>query len=409
MLLVLAYIQLQNKRYKKLLSVLVILAVITELTLNAYYITSQFELRSNADTKEYIVEISNLLNRIEGDDYFRIEKDSFISLNDPMLFGYKGLNHFSSVQDRNNEEILSMLGYSGIYMNGTFATAPANALLGLEYIISSSPYIELFDYTAIAKQGEHTLYMTDLVLPFAYYCEGEDTSINNNPFVATNQIYSAIVNNDTPLYVKISYEIIESVSEETNTYWVQLEDTSEEGFYYVYFTPKTDGSSLIMNGKDYGISQVMYSKGIVPLGYHSDEFSFSLNTYELEVYRLDMEVFKEYINHINAQVPNNITIRDNIISFETQKKGTILLSMPYYEDWVVRINGAKSSLTNRFRYFAAIEIEEQNSLVTLRYRPKGTILGIVITTCSSMVLIYLFLKETNILRPMSSRCSNQEI
>ena len=387
-----------KEKLKLMLSILLICIVTVELTANSYYITSLFELRSNKESKEYIGDISEFIYLTESDTFFRMEKDSYISLNDPMLFKYNGLNHFSSVADNSNEDILRMLGYGGLYKSGTYSTAPANALLGLQYIISDSQYMDLHEYQEIAKVGNHTLYLNENTLPFAFYCVKSNVKITDNPFDNLNNIYSSIIGYNLPLFTKVEFTPYEASGQEEGTINVKFShDSIKEGYYYAYFTPKTDGSSLTIDGKEYGVADINYGRCIIPLGYHNDAFSFTLNTYELEVYVLDDSLFDECINLINTDSPFTKKVDNTRIEIDTNHPGLLVLSMPYYDDWSAKIDGKKIEITKAFDQFLAIEIPKDSSTLTLRYIPRGLTAGTTITILSIIIYFAVIIYEKELL------------
>jgi uncharacterized membrane protein YfhO len=398
-LLVFARGRIKEAKLRRIAAISLICAVAIELTVNGYYITSLFELRGNAATTEYLGDISALLDQADTGPFARVEKDDFFALNDPMLLDYNGMNHFSSVADGSSEAILEALGYYGVYRNGTYATAPANALLGVQYIISDSPYAGLHGYQIAAQKGGHTLYRADYTMPFAFYCDGADAAITDNPFDTLNNIYSAIVGEQVSLFARVDYIAAggSAAPGEQQEIGATYEAAQADGYYYAYFMQKSEGGRLRLDEKDYGALPAFDGRGIVPLGYHADAFSFELNTYGLEVYVLDAAIFESCVKTANQRAPQITEVKDGSIGITAWQAGTIVLSMPYYEDWIVEINGERASLTPRFGHFAAVEVGAGKSDITLRYRARGQAAGFAATACGAVVFVVVVLKDVDLI------------
>ena len=109
---------------------------------------------STAGYKQYDQQLRPVIEELKERDrsFYRLEKLFFQSNNEPMQFGYAGLNHFSSTEKSFVKDFLKKMGfckttdYWAAYNQGS--TVSVDSLLGVKYLLSQEgiqkPYISIF-------------------------------------------------------------------------------------------------------------------------------------------------------------------------------------------------------------------------------------------------------------------------
>ncbi|NMA06416.1 MAG: YfhO family protein [Ruminococcaceae bacterium] len=385
---ILSVILLLGRRLKRsrIVSAMLVAVVAIELSANGAYIMKQFELRDKLNVKSYLSNIENLINKTDEDGFFRIEKDSVFSLNDPMLLGYNGLNHFSSVVDTQSNEVLKDLGFSGIYKNPTFSNPASNSLIGIKYLITDGKYKTDAVYDFIGESAENKMYKNPFVLPFAFFAEDISFETKDNPFEAVNEIYSAILGYKVSLFEKLNYSRVGETFEIDKKF-----DTA----CYVDFISETDGSIIKVNGETFGTAGVYSERGTAPLGILNEDMTVEISGYDFEFWGLDLKLMEECFKEISKNVPKKIEVNKGIIILSGDAKGSYLvLSMPFYEDWLISKGGDKSKLIPAFDNLTAVEMPfSDKSNLELRYLPKGMNLGKIVTFASILILLFILMME----------------
>jgi len=379
----------RRRRRSRIMSAMLVAAVVFELSANGAYTLKQFELRDKHDIESYISNIENLINEIDEEGFFRIEKDSFFSLNDPMLLGYNGLNHFSSVVDTPSEKILKELGFSGIYKNPTFSNPASNSLIGIKYLITDGKYKTDTVYDFLGESAENEMYKNPFALPFAFFTEDISFETKDNSFEAVNEIYSAILGYKINLFEKLEYR------RAGETFEI---DKKHDTVCYVDFISKTEGSSIKVNGKTFGTAGFYSERGTAPLGILNEDITVEISGYDFEFWGLDLKLMEDCFNKISKNVPNKTEVnKGKIILSGDAKGGYLVLSMPFYEDWLICEGEKGSKLVPAFGNFAAVEMPfSENSTLELRYLPKGMNLGKTVTVASILMLLFILLTEKKI-------------
>ena len=162
--------------------------------------------------KQYVDETNAIVGEIEANDsaLFRMEKLYRRSNNDPMMFGYNGLSHFSSCETDNAKSFIGSLGYrnnENWAYYGEGSTAFADCFMGVKYIISqydeiAKPYENLYTH------NEKTIFKNPYAMPLLFATTGEVKNLTQEGFDLfeyQNQIakvFSDKINNE--IYRKIS-------------------------------------------------------------------------------------------------------------------------------------------------------------------------------------------------------------
>ena len=182
-------------RLRPLAAAGLLLLTFAELTLNAVWTVRQFEAYTGADFAVFVRDGTAAVQKIrETRDDCRIEKTYRRTLNDPMLLGYAGIDHFSSLQD-DSFFLLEALGYSPSDSSGTLFT---DSLLGIGYRLrrAGDPITDGYRDTGMAVNDIavwENPYAFPLVFAVDSSLEGIDpAAFGNNTDALENQLWHRI-------------------------------------------------------------------------------------------------------------------------------------------------------------------------------------------------------------------------
>jgi uncharacterized membrane protein YfhO len=165
---------------------------------------------SNRDTYAVISETRKAVNAIYADDdgFFRIEKDYFRTVNDPMALRMYGLSHSSSVLNAKPIQLLKDLGLSSRshYTCYRGATPLIDDVFGVKYILSSDEA----DKGRTKTVGDIDVEKNDDALPIAYLASRNVTNLQEaavfselNMFSRQNALLDSLLGSgDTTEYIK---------------------------------------------------------------------------------------------------------------------------------------------------------------------------------------------------------------
>lgn len=410
---------------KKALFVAAVCVCLFDLGFNAYQ-TLNWKKYSNYDTFTNFININKpIIDKIKKDDsqFYRIEKTYNYNLNDPMTLNYNGLTHFSSSEKEFTKRFMGKMGFrdkdSWTYYNQG-STISADSLLGVKYVLSKTPSIN--PYNLLRKQEDVFIYENQYALPLGFMVHEKvlDASINDeNLFEVQNTIWESMIHNPQgklfyPAEIK-SINMINVAEEETEDgLRYKKEDKNKQGFieFYIYvnssdplyaYFPTYDMKKveIFLNEESLGFYYDIYRYDIIHLGTHEpgETIVFKMKLKKDDVfinkslfYHQDMNVFTKYVDELKENpfiIKNhNNSFLDGEITNSGDKKFA-LFTIPYDENWHIKIDGKPVSAVKIFDTLTAVEIPEGNHSITLKYQPKNMISGIVITVISLASVIAL--------------------
>jgi uncharacterized membrane protein YfhO len=191
------------KRNRGILSAIIGLIVISELFFSTYHqIQKQHTdiVYSARNTyNDFILPLREKVDEIRENDpeFYRMEKDFFRTVNDPLALRMYGFSHSASML---NERAINFIGQLGMTSRGHYtrysgATPIINDLFGIRYVLSLDRYgygQSVTKESIIVRHNENALpiaYLTDPMLTrlnFAYY-------ENDNVFTRQNRMLSAML------------------------------------------------------------------------------------------------------------------------------------------------------------------------------------------------------------------------
>lgn len=352
-------------RLKVLLQVCLVSLVIIEMGLHTFFIINAHESNLNASGfKNYTILQQEQIDRIKALDSssYRImqtlNRENMFShsvtsiYNESVAFNYWGIGGYTSVPRNEQMTFLENLGYRKEHLRMNIVTMPiipADALLGVKYILSWYPISNLTIVPEIKTINQKDTYLNPYALPLAFVY---DATIKNNfedrsnPFVYTNSLYSEILGHSVSIYKPLSIRKSENGGEIDYNI---LSKTNKNLFYGDIQYKNNLNGMLDVNDKyviPYG-GWITPSVFYIPVNEQQDNINIKLKTKERsrvteeEFYYMDHQVMADTAKEIQKHEAKNLTIENGHIYGKVNgKQGQrLFLSVPVDSGWDIKING----------------------------------------------------------------------
>ena len=364
--------------------------------------------------KEYIDTNQELISYVEEQDssFFRMDKLYRRTHNDPLMFAYNGLSHFSSCE---TDEAKTFMGKLGFRDNETWAfygdasTGFADCFMGVKYLLSqydetSKPYKWLY------TDHDKYIYVNPYALPLGFGMDDSVNKINMNekdPFRLQNNIASRFTHTNYEIYrpVKVSEVKLENVSEEDHVYSKidpgreasveYLLSITSDNFIYMYFSaPDFQNATLYINGDEKGRYFSEYDWSVREGGYYKPgetvSIKFVLSDDKLEIdnayfYYESEQVLKAWYKdavtttcNVKKETSSHLTVHADV----SNSAEYVVFSIPYEDDWIVKLDGKRVKPVKVMNALMAVRVKSGEHDIDLRYIPKGILFGMPITIIS---------------------------
>lgn len=391
-------------------------------SIDAYYEDKFAEEESIDAYKEYIDQTQDLVSYINEQDssFFRMDKLFRRSHNDPLMFSYNGLSHFSSCETDQAKTFMGRMGFrnnKNWAFYGDSSTAFADCFMGVKYLLSqydetAKPYKWL--YTSEGKR----IFTNPYALPIGFGMDESAKYIDmseKDPFKLQNNIASHFTKTNYQIYrpVKVSEIKLNNVSRRDNEYTKIDPDAeasveyilsiSSDNFFYMYFdAPEKQNATLFINDDDKGSYFNDYEWSVREGGYYQPGETVSIrlvldddsicidNAY---FYYESKQVLKAWYKDAVSTTCNISKITSSHLTANVNAaypSEYLVFSIPYEDDWRVKIDGNRVKTFKIMDALLAVKVPRGEHEVDLKYIPKGLIFGLPITIISCITTFCIF-------------------
>ncbi len=399
-------------------------------SLDAYYSDKNDSSYSLDEYKAYIDQTESLISYVNDQDssFFRMDKLYRRSHNDPLMFAYNGLSHFSSCE---TDEVKTFMGRMGFRNNVTWAfygdasTGFADCFMGLKYLLSQ--YDETCKpYTLLYTQDEKRIFCNPYALSLGFGMDESVKSVNmkeKDPFILQNNIAGRFTHTNYQIYrpVKVAEIKLDNVSENDHVYEKidpnkeasveYILSISSSDFIYMYFdAPDMQEATLYINGDEKGNYFGEYDWSVREGGYYEpgDEISvkFVLDEDSLEIdnayfYYESKQVLKAWYKDAVSTTCNVTKITSSHLFAEADVNDYpeyIVFSIPYDDEWRVKVDGKRVKPVKVMDALMAVRVTKGHHEIDLRFIPKGFVIGtpisIICLIATSCIVFARFRKKT---------------
>lgn len=392
--------------------------------------------------------------RPSKEEFYRISKSFTRSKNDPMMFDYPGLTHFSSSLEVSTRDLLENLGSNAVDASTTYiGTTLTDALFGVKYYVQNLPFTNS-DQAVIDKSYifGNDVYRPDIVrtdnlinrtdrletyeiphtLPVAFGVSDAVTELElleNQPVENQEKILQALKPQHDAYSTYMAPNAIELVNlekvEDVNgRQFYKRIDSNAEGKLRWKFTPQTNASYYVrapkilstreqdygffINGKPLAIRKKFVADQLFNL---ADNVMGQEQVFEL-VFRNDdqIDLTTLYLTRFNRGEIEQVIEDKKSEGLQVTSwgnnflKGTVNLdkdsrwlftSIPFEEGWKAQVDGKKVKPVKIWDSLMAIPMNPGKHTVELRFHPKGFVTGIAISILSIALFIFLIRHQKN--------------
>lgn len=383
---------------KKQLTALALAALTAgELALNGYWALRLFEVYPMADYTEFVRAGRATARAVEeqNTEHYRVEKTFFRTLNDPMLLGYDGLTHFSSVQDGASSILLMALGYRNYgssygYLSGS--TAAADSLLSVGWFLTREGDAVPTHFEQTDTAAPWQVYQNPNALPRALWSPSEtgafDLAEGLNAFEAVETLYTALLGKEAALFTPV--ESAESGAEFDLT-------MPEDGILYAIFSGAGADVPLAVNSQEKGtvLSINRSADAAVDLGrFQAGEtvnvtLGAAVDSARFAV--LDEEALADTCEELRSAAPAVTNWADGAITLESnaQADGLAVLTVPYDDNWRAEVDGEPAEVQRAAGALLAVELPVGSHTLALTYTQPGAAAGLGLTLAGAAGLAAL--------------------
>ena len=445
LLFILLWILIFNLFYHKkcrsnLLTLGTLIILIAELSLNSYICIDREEHLCAPESKtntfnattEAVVEELNTTD--EG--FYRIGLNNNAHYNAAAQFGFNGLTTFSSSDDYALRKIMTGLGIStsNRFMSECGFTPLTEMLFNVKYVVT----LETNPESSEVEYNGYTISENQCTLPIGYMVNEQIVNYvaTDDPFYNQMNLLNLMTGNSyDDIYTEISEEelVLETenmaIDETTaGTYFYHLSDYVLTPSLITYSVPVVEGKTFYacfsqltttLSGDSPRIiaackgvaDEVLLSSGCivqgVPITLYEDSHHCVCLYFDSSRSRdyFCNNTYFYYFNHDNLQKiyadlsPGSWNITSHAgdtlsgTVTATENRNILFTTIPYDMDWVAYVDGKEVEVLSTLNdAFICIVLEPGMHEVTLQYIPNGKDLGLSVTLCSVLILIWLLAK-----------------
>ncbi|MGN0620473.1 MAG: YfhO family protein [Porcipelethomonas sp.] len=409
---------------KSALNFLVFAVCTAEMTFNAYYGVEKVTVTDYVSYPKNYEDVSALIDVAEDRDksFYRTELMTNYTINDPPLYGFRGVSQFSSTANVNVTNLLQKLGIqasaAGNRYYYTQSTPVVNMFLNIKYLISHDGYSGDLTYLEpLAESGRSTLFENACYLPVGFVA---DPSLIDYDGSSVNQfrnqeelfrkatgieesVYNEIevrdvghqgVNVTKDSYGSYRYQIDNSYPEENTRYFKYNYIIPDDGPVYVSFE-FDNVSTLKIRQEDTEIKSFSLGKYVntFPVGDFKSgdvvtlyaEMSEENNGMgKVYVYQVNDEVLQKGYEKLSAGALSVTDYSDTRINgtVEAAEDGFLYTSIPHDGGWKVFVDGKETEVTPLKNALVCVPVSAGSHTVEMKYTPPGFTAGLVITFVS---------------------------
>ena len=406
-----------GRGYKSALAALAVVHLLN-LFMPAYLTLADFQARNTEDNSQSAFALSvqaanraiDTVSQVDS-GLFRARLDE--AINGPIQYGYNGVSHFSSTEQREVVELMQKLGlvtFGRIWASSTFGSTRAlDSLFGVKYLTGGT---YTGDYECI---GDSLIYVNRYALPMAFPADGGLAGVtlkSNDPFANLNRFYKALYPElDRDVFTAAAAEQagitgLEAVGE--FSYAVSPGEEYGEIRYTVdissadplcLYIEEGDGHTekIYVNGNFAHEWADDYYRRIVYLGSFQPgeqvQISLRLESGAWQTlmdkplfYYESGEALAAYQAALTAQPCRTESETDSQLSTRveiTREGQSLLYTIPYEPDWQVLVDGEEAEAVKGLGLFLTVPLPPGEHVVELRYTPPGLYAGAVISAVTA--------------------------
>ncbi len=415
-----------RRRFGSLVLAALLLVNSGNLLLYGRHVLSQMNYIPVKTYARYVSDVQPVVERVKHEDkgFYRMEQTFHRGRNDPMLFSYRGLSHFSSTEKTATKDFMGRMGFrnAGLWANyWEGSTVFADCLLGVKYRLSRSEADPV--YPRLYTMGSVSVFRNTAALPIGFAAADDVLRADmggDDPFLRQNRMASALTGREECLFYRVdgAEESLTGLSaglSDTATVYVREEDAEQAEIVYTFSAPTADplyayfpgaalkGADISVNGVSLGQTFTSYRYGVIPLGRfqpgelvsfrmtpHGDSLEYKEALFYYEDLSAARTLSKTLAAHPYA-LESFTSSRLNGVIDVPEGSTRLLLTIPADEGWTILVDGKKTAPDAAFGALLSVSLTPGQHRIALRYVPPGFAAGTAVTAGTILLLTALFL------------------
>jgi len=430
--------KIRNDLRKTFAGILIVVCLL-ESAMNVYTVMPLYSLSNASSYQAYSDDTAKFAASLPSGALYRVTNNTFrennlypgltCCYNDPLAYGYMGLSSYSSAQSDRAGDFLDKAGYPYSASTMSIVNSPnlaVDSLLGVKYIRSDYELLNFLPASLEGYEGKN-VYDNHCAVDIAFMVpeEAEDAvkeSVGGSDFFDyINNVWSHALGREVKLFTPAEYEILEE--EGGVTYDL---GTPEQDFLYYGFLRFSDAHGVMLDVN--GVYETSYSNWISPSVFlipdkNKEEeepsgmegkpvekedskvkVSFDSGSITETIFaKLDMAELEKASGILN-QNRNRINMikfdgGDVALNVSAKDKGYVLLTIPYDEQWDVKVNGSLIVPDLFADTFMLIPVDAGQNIIKMDYNVNylmpslGISIAAVLISVTMEIVIYNRRKE----------------
>ncbi len=339
--------------------------------------------------------IKTLLDGIDDDGFYRVEKTERRTKNDGAWLNYRSASEFSSTVLDGVEKFYKAFGFQA--STNAFAyyghTPLSAAILGVKYEISPEQIEDDPLVTCVGEEDGFYLYENKYSLPLAFLVNTSTqakTDMNDkNPFAVQN-------------------DFVHEATGEKAIFTKGMEDTGKnpeyivtnDGRVFIYIADKLDGVKATVTRNDEIISEKKYTSvehgRIIDIGdlKKHDKVVFESTDEDVETFRIrpavmDYEKLDKAMQALGSSGLELEVFEDTYVkgTMNAEEDGLVFTTIPDNGGWSVYVDGREVKSWAFHKAFVSFNIEEGEHVIEFRYSSPGFFIGALLTVFAALLFV----------------------
>ena len=363
----------------------------------------------------------------ETTELYRTEVCDNYTINDPAVYGIKGLSQFSSTANVNVTRFLGDLGIQASDAGNRYyyyqSTPIINSMFGLKYLISHDGYeADTVNYTKVAEKNFVKLLESDSYLPIAYAADSRLLNYKgasavladnqNDLFRRATGVYDDVL---VPMDVAdVGHKGLDVVKTSEGYYdftYRAPSDGSDDCYLKYNFEAQQDGPVYALFNFDHITGYKVNKNGgylhnmpdfkynvVAAIGtftkgerftFYADVEKETNGSGKIFVYQVNQDAFSEGIKRLKDGGLKISSYDSTHINgtFTAQKDGVLFTTIPYDGGWSAEIDGEEAEVKSIKNALCCIPITAGTHEIKLVYSPPGFAVGCIISVSSLILFI----------------------
>lgn len=403
----LGYLHAQKKSVRYLCLGLIFVGLSGELFFNTKEQFATYPIPEKT-VSSYYKETSDILDTLDLKDGERLEKTfSKLTLwreggipptSEGMSLGYRGITHYSSTFNTALADLGRRMGYTKGAVAPTELTYNepvlfSDSLFGMRYVLTDKKLSSLVYQEKKTTSKNYYAYENPYALSTGFLVSerARDFKPRTDVFENHRKTAKLLLGEDVELYKDADITL-----EKTKNSLVWTAKATADGPFYMYMNCSHPEKELYVNGEYRQLYFNRFYRNLVYIGDYKAGQTVTIelhgdqdDTFEHNVLikTLNMPVFEKMIDTFKSQSWDLKTFEDGKVeaSITTDQRRLLMTTVPYDEDWTVRVNGKSVGTKSVVNGMMAFHVPEGKSTITMTYRLGGQKKGIAITIVSLLV------------------------